>query len=172
MTIDAPSVRSVRPARVAPAARAEAAVQPEAQPGFVESRRPQLTVVDPRSWRARRRRRIGWALCGLLALTMPFVAVTLNASMAQAQFRLDELRGQYSDAQQHYEELRARVAELSSPSRIVDGARELGMIDPARSRPVLQVPTPSGTTSYQPPADDTTLGKSWGESKTKLHDVP
>ncbi len=55
---------------------------------------------------------------------------TFQARIAADQLQLDQLQGQVTDAQSHYEQLRLDVARLESPTRIVAAAKQLGMIQP------------------------------------------
>jgi cell division protein FtsL len=89
--------------------------------------RPALRVVP-----ATRRRR--WGIVATIACAAVFAIMlgltTFQARIAADQLQLDQLEGQVTDAQSHYEQLRLEVARLESPTRIVSAAKQLGMVQP------------------------------------------
>jgi cell division protein FtsL len=98
------------------------------QPDDVVARRPRLRIAV----RPSRRRVAGIAFASatvtLLAL---FAAAVFQTVLVQGQQRLDRLDRQVSQAQDRFDRLRADVAELESPERIVAVANHrLGMVQP------------------------------------------
>ncbi len=98
------------------------------QPDEVVARRPRLRIAV----RPSRRRVAGIAFASasvtLLAL---FAAAVFQTVLVQGQQRLDRLDRQVSQAQDRFDRLRADVAELESPERIVTVAHHrLGMVQP------------------------------------------
>ena len=91
--------------------------------------RPQLDVVEGGFDRAAR-----WIrLLGTILLVTFIVglvgALAVHATIIQNQRDLDERRRAISDLQAETEAMRHELAELEAPSRIVEEARKLGMID-------------------------------------------
>jgi cell division protein FtsB len=98
------------------------------QPDEVVARRPRLRIAV----RPSRRRVAGIAFASatvtLLAL---FAAAVFQTVLVQGQQRLDRLDRRVSQAQDRFDRLRADVAELESPERIVTVAHHrLGMVQP------------------------------------------
>lgn len=98
------------------------------EPDEAVTRRPRLRIAV----RPTRRRVAGIAFASasvtLLAL---FAAAVFQTVLVQGQQRLDRLDRQVSQAQDRFDRLRADVAELESPERIVTVAHHrLGMVPP------------------------------------------
>jgi cell division protein FtsL len=92
-----------------------------------------LRVVQPNE---RPRRRLTPAI-GVSVFVAVFAALlalaAAHAFLVQGQIRLDELSQDVAAEQARYQELRLRVAELESPERIVQVAKErIGMVEPAQ----------------------------------------
>jgi cell division protein FtsL len=143
-------MHSIRPAapRHAPGGAPAPAPGRERAP----ARTPDLRVVPT----TRRRLRTGptVVLGGVLAFLIAFGLVVAQAFLVQGQQRLDDLGQRMEEAERQREELRLRVAELESPSRIVEAATsQLGMVTPDS----VTYLTPSGTSDVaeQPPAGET-----------------
>jgi len=94
--------------------------------------------------------------------------VSVQTMVAQQQVRIEELRQDTAAEQQRYEKLRLRVAELSSPARIVGQATDFGMQAPTGPSPVVAVPPTSTATS----GDETTTTQDWEEVKDHLDTRP
>jgi cell division protein FtsL len=106
------------------------ALRPATLPGHAPSTRParaRLEVVAPR-----RRFRVGpmVALSAFIAFGIAIALVVCQVLLVQGQQRLDHLDTDMATADQHYDELRLQVAQLSAPDRIVDAATDLGMAPP------------------------------------------
>jgi cell division protein FtsL len=104
----------------------------------------------------RRRARLFGVLAALAVFGALFGAVVFSTFIVQGQQRLDRLNDQVGDAQAEYERLRLQVAQLESPSRIVDEAtRRLGMVEPPRTTYLLPPPAaddgPEGTAAAAGP---------------------
>ena len=129
------------PARVrAGSRRGAAAPAPRRAP---QPRREHLRVVTP-ARRARRVRRS--AVCAAVATVVAVLAlVVFHVVTAQSQLALDHVSHQVDDAQRRYDQARLVNAQLSSPSRIVARAVQLGLVPPAA--PPVPVPVPSGPTT-------------------------
>jgi len=104
-------------------------------------RRDHLRVVTP----ARRARRIRRSVLAAAAATVVAVLalVVFHVVTAQSQLTLDHVSHQVDDAQRRYDEARLANAQLSSPSRIVARAAQLGLVPPAA--PPVPVPVPTGS---------------------------
>lgn len=94
------------------------------------------------------RRRLGLVAGGLLFATVLAGNVAVHAQTTQGQFELERLQATASERQARYQQLRLQVAELEAPQRVVDRARQLGMVEPAR----VTYLTPDATTSAGDPA--------------------
>ena len=118
----------------------------------------------------------GVLLTALLFATLFLVAIA-HTVLVQGQVRLDELDSQLTVEQARYQELRTDVAEMESPSRVVDAAQALGMVSP-QDLVYLQpdAPDPSAGVSRPAPADaagdpsDLASGadNTWGDMKPLL----
>lgn len=107
------------------------------------ARRP---APPPRPQR-RPARRVPFLLFSLLvvgALVMGLAAG--HALVAQSSFRIEELNRQVHELQTEHDTLRLRLAELSSPERIIRSARKQGLILPDRVE-ILAVRGRRATTS-------------------------
>ncbi len=131
--------------------------------------RPQLELVPPGAWRARRRRlrRRVVAVFGLvLALAPVFGLVLVHVELTANEERLTTLETQAAGAQQVNVRLRLQVSQLESPSRIVTRAQQLGMVSPPS---ILYLPAqPDGSTPVTQATPVTTPAASiqgWAASK-------
>jgi cell division protein FtsL len=70
--------------------------------------------------------------------------VSLSALVVQASFRVDALQSQIAQLTDQQRVLHEQVAAESSPARIQDWARQVGMVMPA-DVVVLRVPSTSGS---------------------------
>ncbi len=132
-------------------ARAEAAAEQHRPRVFValaalpdralrrREQRPALRVVEP----ARRRRR-NWqvgTVAGALLFVALFAIAGVQTLIVQQGRHIDDLNGRISSAEDDAERLKIELAELQSPQRIVDEAKNrLGMIE--APSPVYLRPTP------------------------------
>jgi cell division protein FtsL len=139
------------------------------RPRPAERPRPQLELVPPGAWRARRRRlrRRVVAVFGLvLALAPVFGLVLVHVELTANEERLTTLETQAAGAQQVNVRLRLQVSQLESPSRIVTRAQQLGMVSPPS---ILYLPAqPDGSTPVTQATPVTTPAASiqgWAASK-------
>jgi hypothetical protein len=128
------------PARVRVSSR-RAATAPAPQ-RVAPPRRDHLRVVTPARRARRVRRRVVLVAAGTVAAVLALVA--FHVLTAQSQLTLDRVSRQVGDAQRRYDEARLLNAQLSSPSRVVARAVQLGLVPPAA--PPVPVPVPSGAT--------------------------
>jgi cell division protein FtsL len=114
--------------------------------------RPPLRVFDrpvPETARPPRNRRLlvvvggGLLFAGVLAGN-----VAVQAQTTQGQFELEQLRTSARQRQAHYQQLRLQVAQLEAPQRIVERARQMGMVEPTS----VTYLTPTARTSAADPA--------------------
>jgi hypothetical protein len=77
--------------------------------------------------------------------------------LVEGQVRLDQLDAQLIEEQAAYQELRTEVAELESPTRIVQAAQEMGMVTPDDLQ-YLQPPAPDASTVGPTTGDDNEPG--------------
>jgi hypothetical protein len=87
--------------------------------------RPDLRVVPEA-----RPRRVGVVvfLAGVALFGSLFGLAVFHAMLVQSQSTLDDLDGRLTEARGQSEELRLEIAELEAPDRILDEARDRGMI--------------------------------------------
>jgi cell division protein FtsL len=115
------------------------AVRRAAPPKITAAKRPRLRAVTPKP--RRRSALVYWvfaaSLIGLLILGL----VSLNALLAQQSFRIAELTDRVDRLSEIHDDHVLEVAQLSTPSRILDGAALLGMEIPKRTV-VLRIPGP------------------------------
>ena len=101
---------------------------------------------------------VGSALLVVVASLLGLVA--WHVSLAQGQFRLEQLRSRAAAEQDRYERLRLHAAELESPSRIVSAAHErLGMVPPPSVTYLSPPGRPSGQAVGQAAAGKVAAGK-------------
>ena len=93
--------------------------------------RPDLRVVG----RATRQRRTGVRLAaGVLALFLAlFGNAVAHSVLVSGQERLDGLNARVEQQQAENQRLHLRAAALESPNRIVEAAKDLGMVPPAQT---------------------------------------
>ena len=140
-----------------PRLRAAAPVAP-ARP-----RRAQPAVRGPQ--------RVGFLASGLLFVAVLVGNVFVHASITQGQFELERLRDSAAEREAVYQRHRLQVAEAEAPERILERARRLGMIEPAK----VTYLTPTAKTSSAEPASRSTVpdppaeaAQSWGRVKPHL----
>lgn len=87
--------------------------------------RPQLRVVGGRG----RNRRLALVPAAMVLVAAVFAVAGLQAYLAQEGFRAAELQRDVERAEEEFSLLRGRVAELSSPARLEESARRLGLTE-------------------------------------------
>ena len=119
-----------------------------------------LRVVAPSDRVRRRRLTPGTAVLLTAALFATLLALAVSHTvLVQGQVRLDDLDGQLVEEQARYQELRTEVANLESPTRIVQAATDMGMV------------TPDDLQYLQPPAPDvSTVGPTTGDDNEPVAD--
>ena len=97
-----------------------------------------------------RRRRLLPFLIASSVLMGPIVfgVVTVQALVSQTSFRMQQISRQNAQLQQSYGELKLQIAQLSSPDRIVQQAKRLG----------LRLPDPSDVHAIDVPGSGTDRG--------------
>jgi cell division protein FtsL len=134
-----------------------------------------LRVVAP-SERARRRLTPGMAVLLTAAMFATLLALAVaHTVLVEGQVRLDSLDAQLVDEQARYQQLRTEVAELESPTRIVQAAQDMGMVTPVDLE-YLQPPAPDVSTvgpttgdDHEPGADPTVgADTTWFDIKSLL----
>jgi cell division protein FtsL len=127
--------------------------------------------LTPKARKRRARVAAGFTVC-LIGIGL-FATVAFHVVLTQNQFRLDHLTDRATDEQARYQRLRLQVAELESPSRIVDAAQhQLGMVQPP-SVVYLTPTTPSSAASA--PANDQSQENAdgdWSAVKSQLASHP
>jgi cell division protein FtsB len=120
------------------------------------SRRHLQVAPDPAG--RRRLARVLVALGVVITVMSLFVIVASNVVMAQQSFELEKVQDRQRAAQRRNAELRAVVARLSSPTRIVSEAERLGMV-PATDfgfvEGATRVPTEAATDDVAETLQDT-----------------
>ena len=119
----------------------------------------------------RARQRLGFVASGLLFTAVLVGNVTVHASITQGQFELERLQDSAREREAAYQQLRLQVAEAEAPDRIVERARQMGMVEPAK----VTYLTPTTKTSSGGPASadtaantPTEAAQSWGRVKPHL----
>ena len=79
-------------------------------------------------------------LTATVAAVMVLGLVALQALLAQASFKIDDLQSRVQSATQASQELTSEAARLASPGRIAGEAQKLGMTLPSNGIQVLRVP--------------------------------
>ena len=96
----------------------------------------------------RARRRMPFLLFSLAVITtMVLVLVSAHALVAQEAFRVAELAQRAEELEQGHGRLRLRVAELTSPERLVRAARRAGLVLPDRVEILELLPEKDGAGS-------------------------
>ncbi len=128
--------------------------------------RPRLRAVPP----LRPSPRAGILVAAVIALVFAILlgAVMLNSKLITGQQELDHLNTRITKAEARHDRLRLQVAQLESPSRIVEAAQAQGMVPAASTVWVLPVVpgdpatvTPSPATpdpATEPPASERATG--------------
>lgn len=146
------------------------------------SRRPQaapprekhsrLRVVDAPPASRRDRRMLVIVGGGLLFAATLAGNVAVQAQTTQGQFELERLETTARRRQAGYQELRLQVAELEAPRRILDRARQMGMVEPARVTyltPTTKTSTPGRSSGPAPDAASTSeAAQGWADVKPHL----
>ena len=139
------------------------------------SRGSHLRVVTPNERPRRRRLTPAIGVSVFVAVFAALLALAAaHAFLVQGQIRLDDLSQKVTEEQGRYQELRLQVAELESPERIVQEAKDrIGMVEPTQIlylTPDEPVPSsdaasagPSGATPAEQAGDD-----AWTEIKPLL----
>ena len=121
------------------AAAVAVAAQPAPQPRPAPEGRPgHLRVVEPAE---RARRSVRPAHAGLLSAAifgLVLAVVVAHTLLVQGQVKLDHLDAQLTTEQLHYQQLRRDVAQLESPTRIVEAATPV-VAAPVEVAPVVEV---------------------------------
>jgi cell division protein FtsL len=153
---------AARRAPVAPSRGRQAAPPPD-------QRRSPLRVVSDTALRPRRDRRLLAIVGGGLLFASTLAGnVAIQAQTTQGQFELERLETRARQRQADYQELRLQVAELEAPRRILEHARQMGMIEPAR---VTYLTPTTKTSTPVPVADHATDGASTTEAAQGWADV-
>lgn len=123
------------PARVLPApsppAKRRTAPARRASPPPRKARQQTAAGGRPRARGKPRPRRAGFTLLTLVVLGILVVLlVSTQAMVSQSAFRLNDLSRRANELETEYGRLRLRVAELSSPARVAEAARQAGLVPP------------------------------------------
>ena len=117
--------------------------------------------VAPDSVRRRRHVRIAAAAAAVSISATLFAVVGFNVELAQHQIQLQKLQRSLQAQQARYYEMRAEVAQRSSPSQIVAKATGLGLVQAQTTyvpAPITPPPAdPTGTSKVQPNAPGSSL---------------
>jgi cell division protein FtsL len=113
---------------------------PARKVGQLPKPRPKLQSVRPQPRPIRRpRRRTPFALFSLAVITVLVVILaSAQAMVAQEAFRVADLTRSVETLEEGHGQLRLRVAELTSPGRLVRAARRHGLVLPDRVE-ILQI---------------------------------
>jgi cell division protein FtsL len=136
-----------RPTRTTAPARGPVPSTERARPTRTPAARPRTPTPPPPHRRARRGPSPAfWVLTAVVVTAMVVGIVSLSALVVQASFRVDALQSQITRLTDQQRVLHEQVAAESSPARIQDWARQVGMVMPA-DVVVLRVPATRGSGS-------------------------
>jgi cell division protein FtsL len=129
------------PARHAPS---RPKTRPTTPPRREAAPRRHLRAVPPAPAKAPPRRRLRPQVALTMALGTFFLVLfgvaLLQTVLVQGQIHLDGLRADLAVRQAQAQELRAEVAELSSPANIIEAARGLNLTEPTVTNYVQRTP--------------------------------
>jgi cell division protein FtsL len=101
--------------------------------------RPALRAVRQSPRQVRSRRRTPFALLALAVVTaLVMILASAQAMVAQEAFRVADLTRSVERLEEGHGRLRLKVAELTSPQRLVRAARRFGLVLPDRVE-ILQI---------------------------------
>jgi len=124
---------------------------PRPQPRREE--RPDLRIVERRRRRPSRRRIVSVLAISAFTLIL-FMAVAGHVMILQQQQRIDRLNQQSRQEQATYNRLRLQVDDLQAPSRIVEQALHLGLVQPGQVHWLTPTSSlPSNTAGSTGPTD-------------------
>lgn len=133
-------------------------------------RRSPLRVVGPEPAPGPRDRRLLAIVGGGLLFAATLAGnVAVQAHTTQGQFELERLEASARRRQADYQELRLQVAQLEAPQRILERARQMGMIEQARVTyltPSTKTSTPSRAVAE--PASTSEAAHGWADVKPHL----
>ena len=159
-------------ARPAPRRAPAAPSRRKGQAVPADRERSRLRVVDPAPARSPRDRRLLAIVgSGLLFATTLAGNVAIQAQTTQGQFELERLDAIARRRQADYQGLRLEVAELEAPLRILERARQMGMIEPARVTyltPTSKTSTPAQAGTGDEPAFPHEAAQGWADVKPHL----
>jgi len=123
--------------------------------GTAEPKRPDLRVVDAPKRDGLRAARVG-TIAGALLFVALFGLAAFQTVLIRAQDRLDDLNRDVSAQTQLDEQLRLQLADLQSPERIAQVARDrLGMIAPHTVTFLEPTPGDDAAATYVAPTTTT-----------------
>ncbi len=107
-----------------------------ARPGYVGGAEPPAlrVVIGRRVGRVPRLR--GWLLLTLTVVAAFFLLIYSRVTLDHSAFVLEDVEQRLEAAETRYWELRLEAAELQSPDRITQLARDIGLVYPSEVRTV------------------------------------
>ena len=128
-----------------------------------------LRVVEPSRPRAGGDRRLLAVVGGGLLFAATLAGnVGIQAQTTQGQFELERLEATARQRQADYQGLRLEVAQLEAPQRILERARQLGMVEPAR---ITYLTPTTKTSTPEPPPGGPPAGAGTSEAAQGWSDV-
>lgn len=106
-----------------------------------------------------------------MIVTALVAAVGFNVMLAQGQLELDRNRGTAAEEQARYEKLRVDVATAAAPARVLERAKELGLVEPD-SITFLDTETSDGQAVEKGDESASTLQNGWSTVKPSLDAGP
>jgi len=100
--------------------------------------RPDLRVVRDAAVTARRTRR-RWAFAAAVVVLTVLTVVVFHVMLAQSQITIDRLDRRIAAAEASYQQARFHHDQLTSPPRITEMAKRLGLEPPARPPTAVEV---------------------------------
>jgi hypothetical protein len=128
--------------------------------------RPRHLRIAPDSVRRRRHVRIAAAAAAVSISATLFAVVGFNVELAQHQIQLQKLQVQLQAQQAKYYDLRAEVAQRSSPAQIAHEAAKRGLVTASPTYLAVPIKPPA-----QDPAGDSVLGDTKQRTGSSLDPV-
>lgn len=129
-----------------------------ARPVSVARPRPGLRVIPGGA--ARAPRITAWTLFTVAVVAAFFGLISSRTALDRSAFVVEELDREIAREEARYQELRLEVARLQAPQRVLDLARQMGMVFPEEVKTVV---APGVVV-----AEDRSLDPRWTQLKTVL----
>lgn len=131
-----------------------------------EVERPPLRVVEPPRRPRLRPGRVG-TIAGVLLFAALFGLVAFQTVLIKAQAQIDTLGNKVAAQEERHRDLGLQLAELQSPERVIDAAKErLGMIEPGSVEFLRPSADDDARSAYDPDAGSSPPATTASSSKS------